>query len=90
MAAGALLGMSAAGWVGRRKGRVCLSVCERVSVPGLAQRSACEGGVVPGAVRAGRECESGKQIGVEMCGRNQGLGQFPFSCPMFALMATGH
>lgn len=41
-----------------------LSACERVSVPGLAQRSACEGGVVPGAVRAGRECESGKQIGV--------------------------
>lgn len=27
---------------------------------------------------------------LQMCGRDQGLGQFPLSSPMFALMVTDH
>lgn len=62
-------------------------MCKNVQV------SLCEHGGwhMEGDVHRSWRRHEGMEIGsgLQMCGRDQGLGQFPLSSPVFALMVTG-
>lgn len=62
-----------------------------VSAPVHARRSACEGEHdIWELGDTGGDVNQRSSLVLQMCGRDQGLGQFPFSSPMSALMVTGH
>lgn len=61
-----------------------------VSVPMHAWRSTCEGGCDAWELgETGEDVNQQSSLVLQMCGRDQGLGQFPLSSLMFALMVTG-
>ena len=54
------------------------------------RRSTCEGGLDAWELgETGGDVNQQSSLVLQMCGRDQGLGQFPLSSPMFALMVTG-
>lgn len=62
-----------------------------VSVPVCTWRSACEGERDAWELGETRgDVNQRSSLVLQMCGRDQWLGQFPFSSPMFALMVTSH
>lgn len=88
MAARALTKSSSAGEEGGRKAKgVSLSASDCVQ----PQRSALEGGCDAWELgKTGGDVSSSSSLVLQMFGRDQGLGQFLLSSPMFALMVTGH